>query len=71
MHPSFLQRSLKIISIQNGIRKVGSNSHFFLLFKLSLVASKVGPRRVKLNLEDLDEDGEEVFNYLLLSPIRF
>lgn len=32
------------------------------LFKISLVASRVGPRLVKLNFEELGEEGEEVFN---------
>jgi DNA-directed RNA polymerase III subunit RPC7 len=29
---------------------------------ISVLASRVGPRRVKLNLEELDDEGEEVFN---------
>jgi hypothetical protein len=30
--------------------------------KILLLASRVGPRRVKLNLEEFGEEGEEVFN---------
>ena len=45
--------------------KKGTVQLTFLLLlslKLSLLASRVGPRRVKLNLEELGEEGEEVFN---------
>ena len=35
---------------------------FFLLLNFSLLASKVGPRRVKLNFEELGDEGDEVTN---------
>ena len=43
--------------------KVQLKFYLLLLFiKISLLASRVCPRRVKLNLEELGEEGEEVFN---------
>ena len=66
MHHSFLLKSLKItISIQKEIRKVGSNTLFscyYYSLKFFLLASRVGPRQVKLNIEELGEEGEEVFD---------
>ena len=46
-------------------KKGWGSTHIFpvinYLFKFTLVVSRVGPRRVKLNLEELGEEGEEVF----------
>ena len=46
---------------KGGIQLTFFSFHNYSL-KLPLIASRVGPRQVKLNLEEFGEEGEEVFN---------
>lgn len=71
MRHSFLQKSSKIISIRNERRKARSNVNFvyYYSFNSSLPASRVGPRQVKLNLEELgDEVEDQVFFSMVNLP---